>query len=72
MSIRKTLAGGVFTVVTFIIMSAYTSSLQAQTAQQAACQAEQARLSQQMSQCNNNACRQQLEAAIAAHNARCR
>ncbi len=72
MNIKKTLAGGVFTVVTLIVMSTYSSSVQAQTAQQAACQAEQARLSQQMSQCNNNACRQQLQAAIAAHNARCR
>jgi hypothetical protein len=38
MNIKKTLAGGVFTVVTLIVMSAYPSSVQAQTAQQAACQ----------------------------------
>jgi hypothetical protein len=42
------------------------------TPQQAAqCQQEQARLSQQLSQCSNDACRQQMRAAIAAHNARC-
>jgi hypothetical protein len=38
----------------------------------AQCQQEQAQLSQQLSQCNNDACRRQLQAAIAAHNARCR
>jgi hypothetical protein len=65
-------AGLVLAVVTFIIISAYASSIQAATPQQAQCQAEQAQLSQQMSQCNNNACRQQVQAAIAAHNARCR
>jgi hypothetical protein len=40
--------------------------------QAAQCQQEQAQLSQQLSQCNNDACRRQLQAAIAAHNARCR
>ena len=38
----------------------------------AQCQQERAQLSQQLSQCNNDACRRQLQAAIAAHNARCR
>lgn len=39
--------------------------------EQAYCQQEQAQLLQQLSQCTNDACRQQLRDAIAAHNARC-
>jgi hypothetical protein len=41
-------------------------------AEYAACQAEEARLYQQLGQCPTDACRQQLQAAINAHNARCR
>lgn len=40
--------------------------------QLAQCQQEQAQLNQQLNQCTTNACRQQVQAAIAAHNARCR
>jgi hypothetical protein len=39
--------------------------------QLAQCQAERAQLNQQISQCADNACRAQLQAAVAAHNARC-
>jgi hypothetical protein len=42
------------------------------SSQQAQCQQEQAQLSQRLSQCSNDACRQQIQAAIAAHNAQCR
>jgi hypothetical protein len=43
------------------------------TPQQAQCQQEQQQLAAQISRCGNNAaCRQQLQAAIASHNARCR
>ena len=42
------------------------------TPQQAQCQQEAAQLRAQLAQCKTDACRQQLQAAIAAHNARCR
>lgn len=41
------------------------------TPQQQQCQQEQAQLSAQLAQCQTDDCRQQVQAAIAAHNARC-
>jgi hypothetical protein len=45
---------------------------QSSTAQQAQCQQEAAQLRAQLAQCKTDACRQQVQAAIAAHNARCK
>ncbi len=42
------------------------------TAQQQQCQQEQAQLAAQLSRCTTDACRQQVQAAISAHNARCK
>jgi hypothetical protein len=41
------------------------------TPQQQQCQQEQAQLSAQLAQCMTDDCRQQVQAAIAAHNAQC-
>jgi hypothetical protein len=41
------------------------------TPEQAQCQQEAAQLQAQLSQCSNDACRQNVQAAIAAHNQRC-
>lgn len=41
------------------------------TPEQVQCQQEAAQLQAQLSQCSNDACRQSVQAAIAAHNQRC-
>jgi hypothetical protein len=51
--------------------TSHTIVLAQLTPQQAQCQQEAAQLSQQLSQCTTSACRQQIQAAIASHNARC-
>jgi len=39
--------------------------------QAAQCQQEAAQLNAQLAHCTNDACRQQVQAAVASHNARC-
>jgi hypothetical protein len=58
-------------VLLSFLLSAGVSMTAHATPQQAQCQQEAAQLNQQLSQCSTNACRQQVQAAIAAHNARC-
>lgn len=41
------------------------------TPEQAQCQQEAAQLQSQLAQCTTDACRQNIQAAIAAHNQRC-
>lgn len=55
-----------------MLLTENTVLAQSSTAQQAQCQQEAAQLQAQLSQCTTDACRQQVKAAIAAHNARCK
>jgi len=72
MIIKTTFAGAVFTAATFIFILAPASSARAQTPLTVTlCQAELARLYQQIGQCTDEACRHQVQLAIVRHNARC-
>ena len=55
-----------------MLLTENTVFAQSNTAQQQQCQQEKAQLQAQLAQCKTDACRQQVKAAIAAHNARCR
>lgn len=55
-----------------MLLTENTVLAQSSTAQQAQCRQEQAQLQAQLAQCKTDACRQQVKAAIAAHNARCK
>jgi hypothetical protein len=55
-----------------LLLTENTVLAQSSTAQQQQCQQEQAQLAAQLARCTTDACRQQVQAAIAAHNARCK
>jgi hypothetical protein len=55
-----------------MLLTGNTVLAQSATAQQQQCRQEQAQLQAQLAQCRTDACRQQVKAAIAAHNARCK
>ena len=72
MIIKTTLAGVVFTAAICIITLAFTSSVQAQTPLAITlCQAELARLYQQIGRCTDDVCRHRVQVALAAHYGRC-
>jgi len=72
MIIKTTLAGAVFTAATCIVTLAFTSNVQAQTPLAITlCQAELARLYQQIGRCSDDACRHRVQVALAAHYGRC-
>jgi len=54
------------------LLTENTVLAQSSTAQQAQCRQEAAQLQAQLSRCTTDACRQQVKAAIAAHDARCK
>jgi len=75
MIVEKTRAGVVFAAAAFLVTLAVPSSVQAQAPQIriiSMCQAELARLYQQIDRCSDDACRRQVQLAIARHNGRCR
>lgn len=55
-----------------MLLTENTVLAQSSTAQQQQCRQEAAQLQAQLAQCKTDACRQQVRAAIAAHNARCK
>jgi hypothetical protein len=55
-----------------VLLTEETALAQSSTAQQQQCQREAAQLQAQLAQCHTDACRQQVQAAITAHNARCK
>jgi len=72
MIIKTTLAGVVFTAATCFVALAFASSVQAQTPLAITlCQAELARLYQQIGRCSDDVCRHRVQVALAAHYGRC-
>ena len=72
MIIKTTLAGVVFTAVTCIVTLAFTSMHRRRRRWRShMCQAELARLYQQIGRCSDETCRHRVQVALAAHYGRC-